>query len=201
MKYLTTFLIVFFAIACGQHRQQGSTFDESWLRLDGRETAPMRHEVFLYNPVMESCIEPLQEVLAEMWESGFRFLVTQCKRTVEQQRKLVEGGFSKTMNSLHLLGQAFDIVPRKIPVKSIRPRKSDLLWNDKDQLAALAYEAKSIFYRLKAAYYWDWEVRTGMDWRCLNDTTKNGFKDRYHVEIFVPGRFPNCEIPDYLLRY
>jgi hypothetical protein len=32
-------------------------------------------------------------------------------RTVEEQRRLVQGGFSRTMHSNHLLGRAFDVVP------------------------------------------------------------------------------------------
>jgi len=37
--------------------------------------------------------------------------VTEGLRTIERQKQLVAGGFSKTMNSRHLTGHAIDIVP------------------------------------------------------------------------------------------
>lgn len=41
--------------------------------------------------------------------AGLDFIVTCTTRTKEEQAKLVAQGFSKTMNSKHLTGEAFDI--------------------------------------------------------------------------------------------
>lgn len=42
---------------------------------------------------------------------GLNFRVTEGLRTIERQRELVKAGASKTLNSRHLTGHAFDFVP------------------------------------------------------------------------------------------
>lgn len=46
---------------------------------------------------------------AECKASGLDFIVICTTRTKEEQAELVKKGFSKTMNSKHLIGEAFDI--------------------------------------------------------------------------------------------
>jgi peptidoglycan L-alanyl-D-glutamate endopeptidase CwlK len=45
--------------------------------------------------------------------AGLDFVVTCTTRTLDEQKALVEQGKSKTMNSKHLTGKAFDIVAIK----------------------------------------------------------------------------------------
>lgn len=42
---------------------------------------------------------------------GLDFRITEGLRTIERQKELVAAGASKTMNSRHLTGHAFDFVP------------------------------------------------------------------------------------------
>ncbi len=44
-------------------------------------------------------------------EKGLAFKITEGLRTIETQREYVKRGASKTMNSRHLTGHAFDFVP------------------------------------------------------------------------------------------
>lgn len=44
-------------------------------------------------------------------EKGLDFRITEGLRTIERQKQLVAAGASKTMNSRHLTGHAFDFVP------------------------------------------------------------------------------------------
>jgi hypothetical protein len=44
-------------------------------------------------------------------KDGLDFAVTEGLRTIARQRQLVAAGASKTMNSRHLTGDAFDFVP------------------------------------------------------------------------------------------
>jgi uncharacterized protein YcbK (DUF882 family) len=40
---------------------------------------------------------------------GVPLIITSSRRSVEEQRRLVEAGRSRTMNSAHLRGEAFDV--------------------------------------------------------------------------------------------
>lgn len=54
----------------------------------------------------------LLKVIARAREiSGIPFTVTEGLRDIERQRKLVAQGYSKTMNSRHLHGNAIDVAP------------------------------------------------------------------------------------------
>lgn len=44
-------------------------------------------------------------------EKGLAFKITEGLRTIETQREYVKRGASRTMNSRHLTGHAFDFVP------------------------------------------------------------------------------------------
>jgi peptidoglycan LD-endopeptidase CwlK len=44
-------------------------------------------------------------------EKGLQFRITEGLRTIETQREYVKRGASRTMNSRHLTGHAFDFVP------------------------------------------------------------------------------------------
>lgn len=53
----------------------------------------------------------LVEILyAALDESPYDFTVTEGLRTKERQKELYEAGKSTTMNSRHLIGQAFDVM-------------------------------------------------------------------------------------------
>lgn len=55
----------------------------------------------------------LQDVINDAYNAGLPFdiNIAQGLRSIEEQRKAVAGGFSKTMNSKHLTGNAVDIYP------------------------------------------------------------------------------------------
>ena len=46
-------------------------------------------------------------------DAGLDFIVTCTTRTIEEQKQLVASGKSKTMNSKHFIGKAFDIAVMK----------------------------------------------------------------------------------------
>ena len=62
---------------------------------------------------IEDLIPEMQELYklfeATCHSAGLDFIVTCTTRTKEEQAELVKKGFSKTMNSKHLIGEAFDI--------------------------------------------------------------------------------------------
>lgn len=55
----------------------------------------------------------LQDVINDAYNAGLPFdiNIAQGLRSIEEQRKAVSGGFSRTMNSKHLTGNAVDIYP------------------------------------------------------------------------------------------
>lgn len=61
----------------------------------------------------ENLIEPfrtgIKELIKRADESGIPAFITDTTRTIEEQRELVRKGYSKTMNSKHLTGEAVDI--------------------------------------------------------------------------------------------
>lgn len=84
--------------------------------------------------------------------AGLDFIVTCTTRTKEEQTELVKKGFSKTMNSRHLTGEAFDIAVVK---------DGKLSWKNRD------YEP-----------YGDIGMSIGLVW----GGNFKGFKDSVHFE-------------------
>jgi peptidoglycan L-alanyl-D-glutamate endopeptidase CwlK len=81
------------------------------------------------------------------------FTVAQARRTVEQQRRLVEAGKSETMHSLHLVGRAVDLV-------IVTPHGADWRWHSYVILADVMHHAG-----LEVGHPVFW----GGDWRSIKD--------------------------------
>lgn len=62
---------------------------------------------------IEQLIEPFRSKIKTLItlakQAGLPVIVTDTTRTIEEQRELVKKGYSKTMNSKHLTGEAVDI--------------------------------------------------------------------------------------------
>lgn len=100
----------------------------------------------------------LQKVIGEaMRITTFDFAVISGLRSIREQKKLVKGGFSKTMNSRHLTGHAVDLAPYPID------------WNDLERFDRLAVIVK------QAAINVGVEIEWGGDW--------TSFVDRPHYQL------------------
>lgn len=116
----------------------------------------------------------------------FDFSIIDGVRTVEEQKKNIAKGVSKTMNSLHLpqgdnLGHALDMMP--FPVE----------WGKVDKgLNAVAHADPSL--QVLRAYYFqgvvkgialmmDINIRQGVDWNGDTNFNDQTFHDIPHVEL------------------
>ena len=84
---------------------------------------------------------------------GYGFIVTCGLRTIEEQKILVSKGLSKTMNSYHLTGKAFDIAVKKNGV---------VTWDIKE------YKTISVLFK-KVAKAQGIELTWGGDWKTFVD--------------------------------
>jgi len=87
------------------------------------------------------------------------FTVIEGLRTKERQAELLKQGFTKTMNSRHIIGQAVDIVP--LPVD----------WNNKARFGLVAAAMKKAAAELGVKITW------GGDWRSFVDLP------HYQIEV------------------
>lgn len=78
--------------------------------------------------------------------SPLDFAITDGRRTLEEQARLVAGGASKTMRSRHLTGHAIDFVP-------LRGGKAS--WEHED-FRIVADTFKSVATELKIPIRWGW---------------------------------------------
>lgn len=91
--------------------------------------------------------------------SGVDFTVIEGLRTKERQAELLEQGFTRTMNSRHIIGQAVDIVP--LPVD----------WNNKARFGLVAVAMKKAADELGVKITW------GGDWKSFVDLP------HYQIEV------------------
>jgi peptidoglycan L-alanyl-D-glutamate endopeptidase CwlK len=87
------------------------------------------------------------------------FTVIEGLRTKERQAELLEKGFTRTMNSRHIIGQAVDIVP--LPVD----------WNNPKPFALVAEAMKKAADELGVKITW------GGDWKSFVDLP------HYQIEV------------------
>lgn len=87
------------------------------------------------------------------------FTVIEGLRTKERQAELLKQGFTKTMNSRHIIGQAVDIVP--LPVD----------WNNKARFGLVAAAMKAAAAELGVKITW------GGDWKSFVDLP------HYQIEV------------------
>ena len=86
-------------------------------------------------------------------------------RTIEEQKKLVDEGLSKTMNSRHLTGHAIDLVPYPID------------WNNEKRFYYFSGMVLAIAKTMNIPIRW------GGDWDMDNDLDDQKFMDLVHFEI------------------
>lgn len=79
------------------------------------------------------------------------FTVIEGLRTKERQAELLKQGFTKTMNSRHIIGQAVDIVP--LPVD----------WNNKARFGLVAAAMKAAAAELGVKITWGGDFKTFVD--------------------------------------
>lgn len=83
--------------------------------------------------------------------SDVDFTVIEGLRTKERQAELLKQGFTKTMNSRHIIGQAVDIVP--LPVD----------WNNKSRFGLVAAAMKAAAAELGVKITWGGDFKTFVD--------------------------------------
>lgn len=79
------------------------------------------------------------------------FTVIEGLRTKERQAELLKQGFTRTMNSRHIIGQAVDIVP--LPVD----------WNNKARFGLVAAAMKKAAAELGVKITWGGDFKTFVD--------------------------------------
>jgi len=79
------------------------------------------------------------------------FTVIEGLRTKERQAELLKQGFTRTMNSRHIIGQAVDIVP--LPVD----------WNNKARFGLVAAAMKAAAAELGVKITWGGDFKTFVD--------------------------------------
>ena len=85
-------------------------------------------------------------------------LVVDGKRTIAQQRKYVDDGKSKTMNSRHLTGHAVDLVAVD---RSIKDKNKQLLWSKPhatEVADAMQKAADELGVSIERGYDWGWDA-------------------------------------------
>lgn len=91
------------------------------------------------------------------------FQITEGIRTKERQEQLVKEGKSKTLNSLHLVGKAIDILPCK---EGYSQAKDIFIL-----VGLFIAVAKQLNIKIKVGALWDY-----------NSTKDNNFIDAYHIQ-------------------
>ncbi len=112
------------------------------------------------------CHPDLQSIFAEVIKQ-YDCTILCGRRSLDEQKKLVAEGKSKTLNSKHLLkpSLAVDVAPYPID------------WRDTDRFIYLAGIVKGIATGLNI------EVRWGGDWDSDNDFNDQRFNDLVHFEV------------------
>ena len=83
-------------------------------------------------------------------KSKYDFIVTEGLRTMERQKKLVAEGKSKTMNSKHLIGSAFDV--------AMLDENGNVTWEVEPYYRDFTNEIK------KLAKHLGFDITCGIDW-------------------------------------
>lgn len=113
---------------------------------------------------LEGVDSRLQDICLKLI-SSFDFTVVYGLRTEEEQRKLVAEGFSKTMNSKHLIGKAVDIAPYPID------------WKNSKRFYYMAGMVGAIAKDMNI------KIRWGGDWDSDYDFDDQKFMDLAHFEL------------------
>lgn len=113
-----------------------------------------------------TCHKDLQDVFFEVIKH-FDCKIIEGNRSVEQQKKYVKSGRSKTMKSKHLPfpSMAVDAVPYPID------------WKDTERMALF------IGFVLGVAEIKGIKLRSGIDWDSDTQTNDTSFKDYPHFEL------------------
>lgn len=88
--------------------------------------------------------------------AAIQFVVTEGKRSVEQQRRNVAKGVSKTMNSRHLTGHAVDLVP-------VDPMTGQVTFELLPLFAKIAQAMKAAATELRIPISWGGDWKGGWD--------------------------------------
>ncbi len=111
-------------------------------------------------------VDPKLKLLAEkvLEITPIDFAVVSSIRNKAEQEQLVKEGKSKTLNSLHLVGKAIDIMPCK--EKYTQAKDIFIL------VGLFIAIAKQLNINIRVGALWDY-----------NSTKDNNFIDAYHLEI------------------
>ena len=109
----------------------------------------------------------LQRVLRAAIVAGPDFTIVSAKRSPEEQERLVEGGFSRTLQSKHLRtpSEAVDVAPWPVD------------WGDAQRFQVLAGYIMGVASQLNVRLTW------GGDWSRDWNYTDQDFNDWGHFEI------------------
>lgn len=119
---------------------------------------------FVFGTRSKNCLATVHPAMRDVAElaitiSPIDFTVTDCKRTVEQQRILVAAGKSKTMNSKHLpqadgLVHAFDAYPHYNGSVQVNAPMSEF----KKVADAVQTAADMLGVKINRGYDWGWDA-------------------------------------------
>lgn len=114
-------------------------------------------------------------VLNHLEDKGWKPRVVQGTRSVDEERKHVADGSSKTMHSMHLIGKAVDIVDKRYG------------WDGK--ASNLNYQYWKDYGSIIHSLYPRGEIQWGGDWI--------HFKDVAHIQLpHSPGEFDDIDFGD-----
>ena len=139
--------------------------------------------LFKKNPKLRGCKFELRATAGYMW-AYFNYLVFTCVRSVEEQKKMVKEGKSKTFNSRHLV--KFD--PGRVASMAVDivqlDTKGKARWNDRELHAYFAGAFIAVFYRLAEEHDWEYDLRWGGNFRMDCVTYKGAAWDQYHFALY-----------------
>ena len=117
------------------------------------------------NKQLDSARTELMLTFEGGWRAGLRFLVVECARSPERQKKLAKKGASQVTKSQHNYNpaRACDFVPID--------KKGKALWEGLHQYAYSIGLLRGIAASLKMVKGWEVSFRSGRDWNCTSTVT------------------------------
>jgi peptidoglycan L-alanyl-D-glutamate endopeptidase CwlK len=121
----TSFLALALVFGLGLAAEAGPGEKKKGAR-DARTTASERH----IDSLEPRFAKKVRAVLKALEKKGWQPVVISGRRSLAQQKKIVSGGRSRTMKSLHLCGRAADIMDRRYGWKGRAAKPSFEFWVD-----------------------------------------------------------------------
>lgn len=126
---------------------------------------------------VDESLQRLFNAVVQHWDCA----VLDGRRTIEEQRKNVAKGVSKTMNSLHLTGDAVDVMPFPYDWNAIEKGLNALKRADGGMEIAEVYMFQGFVAGVAAMI--GIKIRQGCDWNSNRQFDDQTFHDLPHTEL------------------